>query len=78
MIFEGDRRFPVVIRLSEAQRADLSDAGQVQVPAPGGKFVPLASVADIRSPTDRTRSAAKTANAAWWCRPMCAGAMSPA
>lgn len=48
MIFEGDRRFPVVIRLSDAQRADLSTLEQVQVPVPGGKFVPLASVADIR------------------------------
>jgi cobalt-zinc-cadmium resistance protein CzcA len=28
--------------------------------------------------TDRTRSAARTANAAWWCRPMCAGAILPA
>jgi len=48
MIFEGDRRFPVVIRLSEAQRADLSTLQQMQVPIPGGQFVPLASVADIR------------------------------
>ncbi|OJY60861.1 MAG: cation transporter [Sphingobium sp. 66-54] len=48
MIFEGDRRFPVVIRLSEAQRADLATLEQVQVPVPGGRFVPLASVADIR------------------------------
>jgi len=48
MIFEGDRRFPVVIRLSEAQRADISLLSQVQVPTPGGQFVPLASVADIR------------------------------
>ncbi|NKI98589.1 CusA/CzcA family heavy metal efflux RND transporter [Novosphingobium sp. SG707] len=48
MIFEGDRRFPVVIRLSEAQRADLAMLGQLQVSAPGGRFVPLASVADIR------------------------------
>lgn len=48
MIFEGDRRFPVVIRLSEEQRADLAGLGQVQVPVAGGRFVPLASVADIR------------------------------
>lgn len=47
-IFEGDRRFPVVIRLSDAQRADLSVLEQVQVPVAGGAFVPLASVADIR------------------------------
>jgi len=38
----------VVIRLSEAQRADISLLSQVQVPTPGGQFVPLASVADIR------------------------------
>jgi cobalt-zinc-cadmium resistance protein CzcA len=47
-IFEGDRRFPVVIRLTEAQRADLSALAQLQLPVPGGRFVPLASVADIR------------------------------
>ncbi|MFC0685242.1 efflux RND transporter permease subunit [Novosphingobium clariflavum] len=46
-IFEGDRRFPVVIRLSEAQRADLNLLQQVQVPVAGGGFVPLASVADV-------------------------------
>ncbi|WP_375195316.1 efflux RND transporter permease subunit [Sphingobium sp.] len=48
MIFEGDRRFPVVIRLSDAQRADFAMLEQVQVPTPDGQFVPLASVADIR------------------------------
>ncbi|MDR7058270.1 MULTISPECIES: CusA/CzcA family heavy metal efflux RND transporter [unclassified Sphingopyxis] len=47
-IFEGDRRFPVVVRLSDAQRSDLSVLEQVQVRVPGGSFVPLASVADIR------------------------------
>jgi cobalt-zinc-cadmium resistance protein CzcA len=48
MIFEGDRRFPVVMRLSDAQRSDLSVISQTQVPLPGGAYVPLASVADIR------------------------------
>ncbi|MBO9669208.1 MAG: CusA/CzcA family heavy metal efflux RND transporter [Sphingobium sp.] len=47
-IYEGDRRFPVVIRFGEAQRADLATLAQVQVPTPSGAFVPLASVADIR------------------------------
>ena len=47
-IFEGDRRFPVVIRLSEAQRADLGLLEQVQVPVAGGSYVPLSSVADIK------------------------------
>ncbi|WP_242416165.1 efflux RND transporter permease subunit [Sphingomonas panni] len=48
MIFEGDRRFPVVIRLSDDQRADMGVLRQVQVPVAGGGYVPLASVAEIR------------------------------
>jgi cobalt-zinc-cadmium resistance protein CzcA len=47
LIFEGDRRFPVTIRLDEAARADIDRLGQVPVPLPTGSFVPLASVADI-------------------------------
>ncbi|MDQ8757615.1 CusA/CzcA family heavy metal efflux RND transporter [Sphingosinicella sp. LHD-64] len=47
LIFEGDRRFPVTIRLDEAARADLDGLAQVPVPLPAGGFVPLASVADI-------------------------------
>ncbi|NML04336.1 CusA/CzcA family heavy metal efflux RND transporter [Sphingomonas sp. G-3-2-10] len=48
VIFEGDRRFPVVIRLSDAVRSDIEALGQVPVPTPSGAFVPLASVAEIR------------------------------
>jgi cobalt-zinc-cadmium resistance protein CzcA len=47
MIFEGDRRFAVTIRLSDGARADLQTLGQVPVPLPNGGFVPLQSVADI-------------------------------
>lgn len=47
-IFEGDRSFPVVIRLADAARADLETLGQTPVPTPAGSFVPLASVADIQ------------------------------
>lgn len=47
MIFEGDRRFAVTIRLGDAARADLQTLGQVPVPTPGGAFVPLDSIADI-------------------------------
>jgi cobalt-zinc-cadmium resistance protein CzcA len=48
MIFEGDRRFPVVIRMDDAARANLSTLGQVPVPTASGAFVPLGSVASIR------------------------------
>ncbi len=47
VIFEGDRRFPVVIRLSEASRSDLTEVAQVPVPTSAGGFVPLSTVADI-------------------------------
>jgi cobalt-zinc-cadmium resistance protein CzcA len=46
-IFEGDRRFAVTIRLSDAARADLQTLAQMPVPLPNGGFVPLQSVADI-------------------------------
>jgi len=47
LIFEGDRRFPVTLRLDEAARADSDALAQLPVALPGGGFVPLASVADI-------------------------------
>ncbi|HWK42811.1 MAG TPA: CusA/CzcA family heavy metal efflux RND transporter [Croceibacterium sp.] len=47
MIFEGDRRFAITIRLAEAMRADLQTLAQIPVPLPNGGFVPLQSVADI-------------------------------
>src|SRR3546814_12074694 len=47
MIFEGDRRFAITIRLSDVARANLQTLGQVPVPLPNGGFVPLQSVADI-------------------------------
>jgi cobalt-zinc-cadmium resistance protein CzcA len=46
-IFEGDRRFPVVIRLSEASRSDLTQVAQLPVPTSAGGFVPLSTIAGI-------------------------------
>ncbi len=47
VIFEGDRRFPVVIRMAESSRSDLTTVAQVPVPTGSGGFVPLSTVADI-------------------------------
>jgi cobalt-zinc-cadmium resistance protein CzcA len=47
VIFEGDRRFPVVIRLADAARSDMQSIGRIPIPVAGGSFVPLSSVADI-------------------------------
>ncbi|ESQ87984.1 cation transporter [Asticcacaulis sp. AC460] len=54
-IFEGDRRFDVVVRLPEHIRADVSEIGRLRVPVRGATgdtsgmtgFVPLSEVATI-------------------------------
>ena len=52
-VFEGDRRFDVVVRLPEAMRTDLDALGQLPIPVGGagdaasGSFVPLSEVATI-------------------------------
>ncbi|MBA3940405.1 MAG: CusA/CzcA family heavy metal efflux RND transporter [Sphingopyxis sp.] len=47
-LFDGDRRFAVVVRLPEALRTDLNALGGLPVALPGGGAVPLAELADIR------------------------------
>ncbi len=51
-VFEGDRRFDIVVRLPEALRSDTDAIGRLQVPLPAAdgqarQFVPLAEVATI-------------------------------
>jgi cobalt-zinc-cadmium resistance protein CzcA len=47
-VFEGDRRFAVVVRLPEATRTNLDQLGRLPIPRSGGtEFVPLSEVADI-------------------------------
>lgn len=47
LIYEGDRRFQLVVRLPEGIRRDLDRLGDLPVPLPGDGFVPLAEVADL-------------------------------
>jgi heavy metal efflux system protein len=46
-IFEGDRRFDLVIRLPEAVRNDPATLDALPVALPNGKFIPLREVAEI-------------------------------
>lgn len=50
-IFEGDRRFDIVVRLPESLRRDVDGVGRLQIPLPASagprRFVPLADVARI-------------------------------
>lgn len=53
LIFEGDRRFPIVVRLPELVRQDIAALENLPVPVPhedgdGGAFVPLKEVASFR------------------------------
>jgi cobalt-zinc-cadmium resistance protein CzcA len=51
-IFEGDRRFDIVVRLPEQIREDVDEIGRLRIPLPAGEggirgFVPLQEVASI-------------------------------
>ena len=50
-LFEGDRRFDIVVRLPERLRTDLDQFGRLPIPLParggGSGFVPLSAVADV-------------------------------
>ena len=46
-VFEGDRRFPVVVRLPEDQRTNLDALGNLPVPLDSGVSVPLSELAEI-------------------------------
>lgn len=47
MLFEGDRRFAVLVRLPEAQRNDLVALARMPIPLPRGGYVPLGEVAKL-------------------------------
>lgn len=48
MVFEGEKRFDLVVRLSPSQKRNLAQIRDLLVPAPGGNQVPLSQLADIR------------------------------
>ena len=47
LIFEGDRRFAIVVRLPEALRSDLRALERLPVPLPHGGYVPLGELATL-------------------------------
>ncbi len=47
VVYEGDRRFEVVVRLGETAREDMDALLQLPVSTPAGGFVPLGSVASL-------------------------------
>merc|ERR1712138_313918 len=47
LIYEGDRRFQLVVRLPEEIRRDVDSLADLPVPLPGGGYVPLSEVAAL-------------------------------
>ena len=48
LVFEGDRRFAIVVRLPEQLRSDLRTLERLPVPLPHGGYVPLGEVAKVK------------------------------
>ncbi|MCC7463920.1 MAG: CusA/CzcA family heavy metal efflux RND transporter [Gammaproteobacteria bacterium] len=48
LMFDGDQRFPLIVRLPEAQRSNLDALERLPVSLPGGGYVPLGEVAALR------------------------------
>ena len=48
IVFEGERRFDLVVRLDSLHRTDLSDLQNLYIPLPDGHNIPFGELADIR------------------------------
>ncbi|WP_316823121.1 CusA/CzcA family heavy metal efflux RND transporter [Pedobacter gandavensis] len=58
MVFEGEKRFELVLRLDNDNRKDLSDVQHLLIPTPAGSQIPLnqvATVAFVNSPSQIQR-----------------------
>jgi cobalt-zinc-cadmium resistance protein CzcA len=47
LVYEGERRFDLVVRLENMQRQDISDVQNLLIPTPGGAQIPLSQVAAV-------------------------------
>jgi cobalt-zinc-cadmium resistance protein CzcA len=48
VVFEGEKRFDLVVRFDSQNRTDIEDIRQLRVPIPNGSQIPLAELADIQ------------------------------
>lgn len=48
LVFEGEKRFDLVLRVDANQRKDVEDIKNLLIPAPGGIQVPLMQLADVQ------------------------------
>jgi len=48
VVFEGEKRFDLVVRFDKENRTDINDIKQLRVPIPDGNQVPLSELAEIQ------------------------------
>ncbi len=48
VVFEGERRFDLVVRFDQQNRTDINDIKQLKVPVPNGNQIPLSELAEIQ------------------------------
>lgn len=48
LVFDGDQRFAIVVRLAEKLRSDIQALEHLPIPLPQGGYVPLSEVADLK------------------------------
>lgn len=48
LVFEGERRFDLVVRLAESERRSVEDVQNLLIPTPAGAQIPLSQIADVR------------------------------
>jgi len=51
LVYEGEKRFDLVLRLDHASRTSLTDVSQLYVTAPNGQQIPLAQLATVEMQT---------------------------
>lgn len=62
MVFEGERRFDLVVRLDTSKRRNIEDIRSILIPAPSGIQIPLSQLAEVElknSPNQIQREDAK-------------------
>ncbi len=47
LVFEGERRFDLIVRLDTSKRKDLADIQNILIPVSEGRQIPLAQIADV-------------------------------
>ena len=47
LVFEGEKRFDLVVRLKSERRKNIQDVRDLLIPSPSGNYIPLSQLADV-------------------------------